>query len=232
MIESTLTNPNYLLRDIDSLTGGDFHSGGFVFRGQRESSWGLETSFDRQVKATLKSRNAVFGHWLNDFRSKGIPDIDPSIPDGDLIAIAQHFGLPTRVLDWSYSPYVALFFAVSGAIMSNQRGSAALFIMNKRKIIEELDDGEFSILEYAARKELRIVNQRGLFTRIKIDESDLGSFLASRGCGDLLHKLVVPPKCFMPIARILKAMDITHARLFPGLDGIAKETLYQSLYGI
>lgn len=225
----TLADWKFLLRDLEHLTGNAFHDDRYIFRGQREADWKLVTSFDRFYSGSLKNRNSQFSEMLENFRERAKGNHFDGLSDGDLISIAQHYGLPTRVLDWSYSPYVALFFAVSGAVVEGSGKSAALWIMDQQSIANCVDEAELKFLKYEEQTDLRIKNQKGLFSRLLIDETDLGDFLVSRSCGTNITKLIIPPNCLGPLARHLKSMDITFSRLFPGLEGHTKEIVYDRL---
>ncbi len=229
MKTEALSDPNFLLRDLENLTNNHFFDGGYVFRGQRDESWELDTSFDRFYSGTLKNRNNQFSELISKFRERTKDRLDERLSDGDIISIAQHYGLPTRVLDWSFSPYIALFFAVSGALVLNPTKPAALWLLNYELVKSEIDEAELVFLHYEEQKDIRIKNQRGLFSRLLVDEKNLIHFLDSRSLEDALTKVVIPPGCFQPIARHLKSMDITHARLFPGLEGHTKELIYERL---
>lgn len=88
----------------------------WVFRGQRQSDWGLLSSIERMQG--YSPGHVVETEVLKEFRSRA----HHYLPSGSLplnmlewTALAQHHGAPTRLLDFSRSPYVASFFAVEDA---------------------------------------------------------------------------------------------------------------------
>src|SRR5262249_21313310 len=78
----------------------------FAFRGLADVAWDLQTSLMRLGGPYEK----LEGHLLRNFRKYAHrqADIDDSV--WNWLAVAQHHGLPTRLLDWTYSPPVALHF--------------------------------------------------------------------------------------------------------------------------
>src|SRR5437870_4270244 len=83
------------------------HRSNFVYRGVADRKWGLETSLRRLGEHC----GGVEGPLLRNFSKYAQPG---SIPADNLwvkLAVAQHHGLPTRVLDWTVSPKVAVHFA-------------------------------------------------------------------------------------------------------------------------
>jgi hypothetical protein len=81
----------------------------FVFRGLSDTDYRLETSLMRLGGPYRHLER----HLLRNFRkySQSVSSQFPSF--WHLLSIAQHHGLPTRLLDWTYSPYIALHFATA-----------------------------------------------------------------------------------------------------------------------
>lgn len=86
--------------------GGHYRSP-YVFRGQCVAEWPLKTSLQRLGTQPHIVERPI----LRNFKKYSPPNIFKSEDDWDLISVAQHNGLPTRVLDWSASPLVAAHFA-------------------------------------------------------------------------------------------------------------------------
>ena len=96
----------------DPATGRWRDSG--VYRGDSDASWPLLTSLDRlggtqppHTKRELES------HVLRNFIRYSRPHFDDPRGAWELLVAAQHHGVPTRLLDWTYSPLVAAHFATA-----------------------------------------------------------------------------------------------------------------------
>lgn len=79
----------------------------FVYRGMSEAAADLRTGL---MKLGGNIREVEF-HILRNFKKYAHEDTVREDSQWNWLAVAQHHGVPTRLLDWSYSPYVALHFA-------------------------------------------------------------------------------------------------------------------------
>ena len=107
------------LQWIDELKGF------WCFRGQREASWGLDTSLDRGVRRETSSphssslyhlsRKTEMQESLHRFQQYAHTYLS-HVPDTDDLcswySLMQHYCAPTPLLDWTESPYVGMYFAV------------------------------------------------------------------------------------------------------------------------
>lgn len=86
----------------------------YVFRGQSNADYGLESSLQRFIGDS--GRWDLETHLLRGFARYARKEMQQrNIRFGaEFTAVAQHYGLPTRTIDWSYSPYVAAYFATRG----------------------------------------------------------------------------------------------------------------------
>lgn len=105
------TSVEQLLRELNSLPNH------YIYRGHANAEWRLESALERVVgkKWSAESARKFEDHSLSVFQSKfHLYDNENLQPSSKLawLSIMQHYGVPTRLLDFTESPYVALYFAL------------------------------------------------------------------------------------------------------------------------
>ncbi|SER71259.1 FRG domain-containing protein [Natrinema salaciae] len=118
------------------------HRSPYVFRGVSDQSFTLETSIKRFVGDS--------GKWplelllLRNFAQYGANEIDEPRSVWHLLSLAQHYGLPTRLLDWSFSPLVAAYFAT---VAGDTDHDGAIWAVDYRQLHADLPDYYQDVLE-------------------------------------------------------------------------------------
>ena len=111
------------------------------YRGQADCSWGLVPSIQR-----AKERKKMALHH-EQYRTTNfmisLMRLHRSVPQQDdyagWLSLMQHYGLHTRLLDWSESPLVALYFALA----NNSDSDAAVWVLNPLKMNKAMKYGEY-----------------------------------------------------------------------------------------
>lgn len=228
---------------------------GWAFRGQEDAEWPLFSSLSRYLRKFVPDQ----GRW-GEQEHRGIRIFirkahhfvaDPRALSDDLrtLALMQHHGAPTRLLDFTKSPYAAAFFALEKA-----SGDAAVWAVNtpvlanikhrikgrtarmrNRDQIDPRRDGNFWTYFQRNVHEIvwtgepfemdrRLTAQSGTFLLPGVlhmpAEEILARYPNSR---ELLVKIVLPAATVRSAAmRALYRMNLTNATLFPDLDGLAR----------
>lgn len=228
---------------------------GWAFRGQVHADWPLMSSLSRRLAAfcpdedqwRLREERAVriFRRKAHNYLQDGTIVADTL----RCLAMMQHHGAPTRLLDFTKSPFVAAFFALERATQE-----ACVFALNTRvlwsatpafdrsltrDLIDPRVPGNFEryfapnvhpILWFGEPAEMdrRLVAQSGLFVVPGRLDLTLDEVLSHYGPpAALLKKIVLPPHLRERAMHALYRMNITYATVFPDLDGLAHSMAYE-----
>jgi hypothetical protein len=224
-----------------------------VYRGDGDAGWPLFTSLDKlggvnppHTKAELEE------HILRNFIRYSRPYLPQPTSDWEVLVAAQHHGLPTRLLDWTYSPLVAAHFATLSGERQVDRviwrldwksvhryfklPELALLIQdlegmpggNRPLTPWTLFSDSRKIKPFACMLEPpsinpRIVAQSATFTLCSDNQQSFDRFLEQNGLGSALTRFVIPAQKAARFRDQLDLVDVDERRLFPDLDGVAAE---------
>jgi hypothetical protein len=212
----------------------------FIFRGQQDRQWRLRTGFHRTGRANLKR------YYLQDIQtlwrhfSAIVPhhfDLNNPQQYGAFVSLAQHHGFPTPLLDWTYSPFVAAYFAYKGLRNSVARAEppsrmVRIFMFDRKEWVRSFPQipklaplpPHFTIMEPLATANPRMIPQQALVSLTNIDDIESYIAWAEHTSGKrFLHVLDLPVNERPQVMSELALMGVAAGSLLPGLDGTCEE---------
>ncbi len=209
-----------------------------LFRGQNTQRR-LRTAFHRTGRADLArfvSADIQMLHKHLSARTKHFFDLNIPDQNGAFFNLVQHHGYPTPLLDWSYSPYVAAFFAyrgISNEVASKAEPEAKVRIFafdytqwktDLHQLSQLLTVGpHLSVTEFLAIENERMIPQQAASTITNID--DIETYIKSKESAEKQYLVAIdlPVTERKRVIQELSYMGITAGSLFPGLDGACEE---------
>lgn len=140
--------------------------------------------------------------------------------DKEFLFLAQHYGLPTRLLDWTYNPLIALYFTCNSKPMED--GVVFVCVEFSRSIFDEnihdifTFDKETILLPNIT--DIRYKNQNGLFTLFPKPWQE--------NSHPLYAKYIIPANSKPTIKRKLYTIGIMESFIMPSLDSLSKDISY------
>lgn len=201
-----------------------------IYRGVKHADYDLRPRVGRiplkEGSGLLEEERTLFKWFVE--RARPFVGLDLELSsEWVALALAQHHGLPTRLLDWTRNPLVALYFAVEKEHQPHElvkhSADSAVYVLKKHGAVETVDE-ESDLYPFSGRKvrrfipphiDSRIVVQVGVFT-VHGDPEEPYPFPF-----DAVEKLVIPADCRREWKQRLHVLGVNRASLFPDLDNLA-----------
>jgi hypothetical protein len=209
-----MTTQKFIIKLLDDIYNDSLPT---YYRGMPDAGYALLPSVGRNCPKGTTDRLNRDRLILDAFKRCALPYL-PAPPRNDFewLFIAQHHGVPTRLLDWTTNPLVALYFAVS----SCPNDDGCIYSVHQLPTISDLS--QFDPFDMDEPRGVipplihqRFSNQAGLFT---IQGNPFKPFAHEN-----LRKIVIGQVFKDETKRWLRRMGITISFLFPGLDSLAVE---------
>ncbi len=187
-------------------------------------------NFRIHTNSLIKSERLI----LDEFR-RGLLPLTEFKPENnwDLLALAQHHGLPTRLLDWSFNALIALWFAVDSPPQLDKKGvtqDGVVWILAANVEDFRTDTSTADPLDNNLTKifrpnvvSRRISAQSGVFTVHKIiDDIKMIRFEKNKQYMNKLTKFKIRGEHFANLRKQLNMLGINYASIYPDIDGFCR----------
>ncbi len=220
----------------------------YAFRGVSDKSYALKNRFLRNCG---ENENLEY-HLLRNFKKYAKLDRQLLASDWDLVTIGQHYGLPTRLMDWTYSPFVAVHFATSNLEKFDKDGAIWMvdFVKAKsvlpgalREALKASGSNTFTVdlldetiprltdLDSLSKNNFAIFFEPPSIDERIVNQYAFFSVMSSPTApmddwlvqnNDFYYRIIIPKELKWEVRDKLDQANITERLLFPGMDGLAK----------
>lgn len=216
-----------ILRELQKVPSSE------MFRGQSDSRWPLIPKLGR-----LFSKSKIPDTWeriesimLTEFQQYAIPHINREPRNKfEWLVLGQHYGLPTRLLDWTTNPLKATFWAVND---SEKKCDGALFCFCPQMLISDLDESEsiddidYIMPIYPKMIDSRIIAQEACLIPFPFPKAfkPFAPLENESIHGDSYHhlvKMIIPHEFKATILYDIHKLGANSKALFPDLSGLAE----------
>lgn len=232
--EEKITSISKFLKIKSSLLyTSNINPGQWMYRGVKKYEYTLKPSIGRLLEEPNKvfqNKKELFNFEESAFNEFSINVYNELRENNQfiLLAVAQHHGLKTRLLDWTFSSLVALFFAVEDENSFDSDGALyafqSQFAFNDFENIQSPFDENLNDFHFIFAPDLtpRIKAQHGVFQLFKDPTEEFSE-------ANNLGKFRIPYNSKKNIKRDLNDLGISYKTIFPDFDGLCQTINYKKL---
>lgn len=223
------------------------------YRGISDASYKLSpTLFRHPEKTEISAIARLEAEVTTRFVQRSVPFLSRTLTDDwDKLFLMQHFGVPTRLLDWTENPFIGAYFALTG-IPKRANADAVIWMCNPASwnrgvlhhvsydggVLDESSDKiryfrpttnleempNYAVMIYGTYNSARIVAQRGGFALFGKGLKPLeDSYVDGNFQDGILKKIVIGRDLVPELKNSLLRKGITESVVFPDLEGLSKE---------
>jgi hypothetical protein len=201
--------------------------GHYLYRGEDSNAYTLRPKYGRYQASDARNDLARERALLAAFKRRASPFLEqPPENEWEWLGVAQHFGLATRLVDWTENPLIASFFATAEPTDGGDRVVRLLDTTKVTDADENTDPfGAKTIAIYRPRHlSRRVTSQGSIFTAHPSPSTPFD--------GGELEKWTISAECLVDFRLTLASFGIDRAFVFPGLDSVAADLNHQWVWGI
>jgi hypothetical protein len=211
----------------------------FIYRDQK-STWRLRSPFHRTGRGDMRNfflQDIPVLHRSLSARTKHVFNLSDPLQNAAFLNMVQHHGYPTPLLDWTYSPFIAAYFAYHrvrkvDAERAKEDQKVRIFLFDAKEWRSRFPQilnvsvrwQHFSLVEPISIENERLIPQQALSSFTTVD--DIESYIAAKEADahkQFLQVIDLPLSERDLVIRELTLMGVTAGSLFPGLDGTCEE---------
>lgn len=216
----------------------------WIFRGLGDVKYGLKTSLERAIEeyGIDKSKSLSFeGGLLRKFKGEVGEHLKQPPKEEEYMewfALMQHHGAPTRLMEWTYSFPIAVYFAVA-----DPSKDGVVWAINSKSLSKSLEEKKVDATNFkhcfvetkktfvcpmpVHRFNERLALQQGVFVlpgdvTKPFQKNLLDTFQDQKSLNKNVRKYIIKKDISIEATKSLVRMNLTRATLFPGLDGFSK----------